>query len=131
MEVVSAIEKNKIIIADDSMFIIQQLSQIFMSKGYIIAGTATNGDEAIQCYKQFHPYVKLITLDITMPVMDGITALKRILEFDQQAAAIMISALGTESLVKHALVLGAKGYILKPLNRNKVLERITRVVGAG
>ena len=63
-------------------------------------------------------------MDITMPKMDGVTALEKIIEFDKEAKVVMISALGKQDLVKKSLLLGAKNYIVKPLDRKKVLERV-------
>ena len=76
-------------------------------------------------YKELCPNVDLVTMDITMPRMDGITALEQIMAFDKNAKVIMVSALGKEELVKKSLLLGAKNYIVKPLDRKKVLERIS------
>jgi two-component system chemotaxis response regulator CheY len=67
-------------------------------------------------------------MDITMPKMDGVTALEKILEFDKNACIVMVSALGKEDVVKQSLLLGAKSYIVKPLDRKKVLERIVTVI---
>jgi two-component system chemotaxis response regulator CheY len=67
-------------------------------------------------------------MDITMPKMDGITALEQIMAFDKNAKVVMVSALGKEELVKKSLMLGAKSYIVKPLDRKKVLERIAKVL---
>jgi two-component system chemotaxis response regulator CheY len=67
-------------------------------------------------------------MDITMPVMDGVSALEKILEFDKNAVVIMVSALGKEDVVKKSLLLGAKSYIVKPLDRKKVLERVVSVL---
>jgi two-component system chemotaxis response regulator CheY len=75
-------------------------------------------------YKEHYPNVDLVTMDITMPKMDGVTALEKIIEFDKDAKVIMISALGKQDLVKKSLLIGAKNYIVKPLDRAKVLERI-------
>ena len=81
-------------------------------------------DNCIEKYKELCPNVDLVTMDITMPKMDGLTALEQIMAFDKNAKVVMISALGKEELVKKALLLGAKNYIVKPLDRKKVLERI-------
>ena len=75
-------------------------------------------------YKEHYPNVDLVTMDITMPKMDGVTALEKIIEFDKNARVVMISALGKQDLVKKALMIGAKNYIVKPLDRKKVLERV-------
>ncbi len=118
----------KIMIVDDSMFIMKQLTQILVSESYEVAATAENGEIALAKYKSLYPEIDLVTMDITMPKMDGIECLKRIVEFDKNAKIIMISAIGKQDLVKEALILGAKNYIVKPLNRNKVLERIKAVL---
>ena len=88
-----------------------------------------DGFDGVEKYKELCPNVDLVTMDITMPKMDGLTALEQIVEFDKNAKVIMISALGKEELVKKALLLGAKNYIVKPLDRKKVLERISGVLG--
>lgn len=119
----------RVLLVDDSIFIAKQLSQILSSEGYDVVGTAADGLIGVEMYKENFPNVDLVTMDITMPNMDGITALEKIMEFDKNARVVMISALGKEDLVKKALVTGAKSYIVKPLDRKKVLERIHSVVG--
>ena len=114
----------RVMIVDDSMFITKQLAQYLTSEGFEIVGTAEDGETAIEKYKELAPNVDLVTMDITMPKLDGVAALEKILEYDKAARVIMISALGKQDLVKRALLLGAKNYIVKPLDRNKVLERI-------
>jgi two-component system, chemotaxis family, chemotaxis protein CheY len=114
----------KVLIVDDSIFVAKQLSQILTSAGFEVVATATDGEDGLAKYKDLHPNVDLVTMDITMPKMDGVTALEKILEFDKEALVIMISALGKNDLVKKSLLAGAKNYIVKPLNREKVLERI-------
>ena len=118
----------KVLIVDDSMFVAKQISQILNSEGFEVIGTAKDGLEGVEKYKELHPNVDLVTMDITMPNMDGVTALKNIVEFDPKAVVIMISALGKQELVKQSLLAGAKNYIVKPLDRIKVLERITSVL---
>jgi two-component system, chemotaxis family, chemotaxis protein CheY len=114
----------RVLVVDDSMFVAKQLTQILSSAGFDIAGTAVDGEDGLEKYKEMHPNVDLVTMDITMPKMDGITALEKIIEFDKNAVVIMISALGKDDLVKKSLMLGAKNYIIKPLDRAKVLERV-------
>ncbi len=118
----------KVLLIDDSMFVRKQLSQILTSEGFEIVGEAGDGVEGLEMYKSLSPNVDLVTLDITMPRMDGLTALEKLVEFDSNAKIIMISALGKEDLVKRALITGAKNYIVKPLDRKKVLERIVSVL---
>ncbi|ADK82022.1 response regulator [Sediminispirochaeta smaragdinae] len=114
----------RVLIVDDSMFVSKQISQILTSEGFEIAGTASDGEEGLEKYKELYPNIDLVTMDITMPKMDGVTSLEKIIEFDKEARVIMISALGKQDLVKKALMLGAKNYIVKPLDRAKVLERV-------
>ena len=110
------------------MFVTKQLSQILVSEDYEVVGTAENGEQALEKYKELYPNVDLVTMDITMPKMDGIECLKKIMEFDKNAKVVMISAIGKQDLVKESLLIGAKNYIVKPLNRSKVLERLKAVL---
>lgn len=114
----------RVLIVDDSLFVAKQLGQILASEGYEVVATAADGKEGLDKYKELCPNVDLVTMDITMPKMDGITALEQIMNFYKNAKVIMVSALGKEELVKKSLLLGAKNYIIKPLDRKKVLERI-------
>jgi two-component system chemotaxis response regulator CheY len=118
----------RVLIVDDSLFVAKQIAQILTSEGFEIIGTAADGEEGVAKYKELAPKVDLVTMDITMPKMDGVTALEKIIEFDKTAKVIMISALGKQDLVKKALLAGAKNYIVKPLDRNKVLERVVGVL---
>ena len=88
----------RVLVVDDSMFIAKQLGQIFTSEGFEVAGTAADGAQGVELFKELRP--DLVTMDITMPVMDGVTALEKILEFDKNACIIMVSALGKEDVVK-------------------------------
>ncbi len=118
----------KVLVVDDSVFVTKQIGQILSSEGFEIVGTAANGLEGVEKYKELHPNVDLVTMDITMPKMDGVTALEKIVEFDKDACVVMVSALGKQDLVKKALLAGAKNYIVKPLDRKKVLERVVSVL---
>lgn len=117
--------KFRVLVVDDSVFVAKQLTQILASEGYEIVATAADGQEGVDKYKELCPNIDLVTMDITMPRMDGITALEQIMNFDKNARVVMVSALGKEELVKKSLLLGAKNYIIKPLDRKKVLERIS------
>ncbi|SFB67058.1 two-component system, chemotaxis family, response regulator CheY [Brevinema andersonii] len=116
-----------VLCVDDSQFILKQISQILGSRNFNIVDTALNGAEALIKYKERQSEVQLITLDITMPEMDGLTTLKKLREMNPNVNVIMVTALGTAETVKEAIKLGAKGYIVKPLNREKVLERIGKI----
>ena len=118
----------KVLLVDDSVFVTKQISQILGSEGYEIVGVAGDGFEGVQKYKELCPNVDLVTMDITMPKMDGITALEQIMEFDKNARVVMITALGKEELVKKAILMGAKNYIIKPLDRKSVLERVATIL---
>ncbi|HPE36041.1 MAG TPA: response regulator [Spirochaetales bacterium] len=118
----------RVLIIDDSMFIAKQLGQILTSEGFEVVGTASDGLSGLEKYKEMTPAVDMVTMDITMPNMDGVAALERILDYDKGAVVVMVSALGKEDVVKKCLLLGAKSYIVKPLDRKKVLERIVSVL---
>jgi two-component system, chemotaxis family, chemotaxis protein CheY len=118
----------RVLIVDDSMFIAKQLGQILTSEGFEVVGTASDGLIGFEKYKELSPGIDLVTMDITMPQMDGVTALEKILEYDKGAVVVMVSALGKEDVVKKCLLMGAKSYIVKPLDRKKVLERIISIL---
>ncbi|MDR2536158.1 MAG: response regulator [Treponema sp.] len=118
----------RVLVVDDSVFIAKQLSQILTSEGFEVVGTAADGTQGLDRYKEMHPNIDLVTMDITMPKMDGITALEKILEFDKNAVVLMVSALGKEDLIKKSIITGAKGFIVKPLDRAKVLERVSNAL---
>ena len=118
----------RVLVVDDSMFVTKQIGQILTSEGFEVVGTATDGQDGLEKYKELYPNVDIVTMDITMPRMDGVTALEKIIEFDKDAKVVMISALGKQDLVKKSLLIGAKNYIVKPLDRKKVLERVVSVL---
>ena len=120
----------KILIVDDSKFVKKQLSKILISEGFEVIGTAAHGAEAVDKYKEMQADIDLVTMDITMPGMDGITAMKKIVQFDSSAKVVMVSALGKQDLVKKSFMLGASNYIVKPLNRDKVIERLSYVLNS-
>ena len=119
----------RVLVVDDSMFVTKQIGQILTSEGFDVVATAGDGQEGIDKYKELYPNVDLVTMDITMPKMDGVSSLEGIIAFDKDARVVMVSALGKQDLVKKSLLLGAKNYIVKPLDRKKVLERIVASLG--
>lgn len=117
----------KILIVDDAAFMRMMIKDILQKNNFEIVGEAQNGIEAVEQYKELRP--DLVTLDITMPEKDGISALKEIIAFDPNAKVIMCSAMGQQAMVIDAIQAGAKDFIVKPFQPERVLEAITKVLG--
>jgi two-component system chemotaxis response regulator CheY len=117
----------KVLVVDDAIFMRSMIRDIFARSPFVIAGEAENGLEAIEMYKELRP--DITTMDIVMPEVDGITALKEIMKVDPQAKVIMCSALGQESLIAESIEAGAKDFIVKPFQPNKVLKVVRSVLG--
>lgn len=115
----------KVLIADDAVFMRLSLRKMLEDNGYEVVGEAENGLIAVQKYKELKPDV--LTLDITMPVMEGTEALKEIKSFDKSAKIIMISALGQESIVRQAIISGATGFIIKPFKEETVIKAFSKL----
>lgn len=118
--------KGTVILVDDSKMSRNMLKTILEDAGYSVIAEASNGEEALAVYKQYKP--DLITLDITMPKMDGIELLKHLLEIDPDAKAIMITAAGQQSKLIEALKCGAKRFITKPFEKEEILLNINEVM---
>ncbi|KXS46374.1 MULTISPECIES: response regulator [Methanohalophilus] len=119
---------SKVLIVDDTAFMRKLLKNILFGAGFDIAGEAENGKQAVEMYKELNP--DIVTMDIVMPDMSGIDALKEIKGMDKSAKVVMCTAVGQEKIVKTAIKLGAKGYIIKPFQGPKVVEEIKKVTGA-
>lgn len=117
----------RILIVDDAHFMRTMIREIFTATEFVVAGEAENGLEGVRLYKELKP--DLTTMDIVMPEMDGITALKAIMRFDPKAKVIMVSALGQEALIAEAINVGAKDFIVKPFQRTRVLNVARYVLG--
>lgn len=117
----------KVLIVDDASFMRMMIKDILQKNGFEVIGEAANGIEAVNLYKKEKPDV--VTMDITMPDMDGIEAVKEIRAFDPGAKVIMCSAMGQQSMVMDAIKSGAKDFIVKPFQADRVLEAIRKVVG--
>ena len=115
----------RILIVDDAMFMRMMLKDILSKNGYEVVGEAANGKEAIDKYIELRP--DLVLLDITMPEMDGIEALKKIKIIEPKAKIIMCSAMGQQNMVIEAIQNGALDFIVKPFQQNRVLESLRRV----
>ena len=117
---------NRVLIVDDASFMRMMLKDILNKNGYDVCGEAGNGNEALDKYKELKP--DLVTLDITMPEKDGISALKDIRAFDSNAKCVMCSAMGQQAMVIEAIQSGAKDFIVKPFQADRVLESIRKVL---
>lgn len=116
----------RILVVDDAAFMRMMIKNILSKNGYEIVGEAENGKDAIELYKKLKP--DLVTMDITMPEMNGIEGVKAILEFDPNAKIIMCSAMGQQAMVMEAIQVGAKDFIVKPFQQERILQAIGRVL---
>ncbi|MGE5630367.1 MAG: response regulator [Caulobacteraceae bacterium] len=116
----------RVLITDDAAFMRMSIKRILEKNGFEIAGEAENGRAAIKKYKELRP--DIVTMDITMPEMSGIDALKSIKEIDPGANVVMISAMGQEAMVREAIMLGAKSFIIKPFKEEHVVKTLNYVL---
>jgi len=115
----------RVLIVDDAAFMRMLLKDIITKAGYEVAGEAANGVEAVEKYRELKPDV--VTMDITMPEMDGITAIKKIKEIDPNAKIIVCSAMGQQAMVIEAIQAGAKDFIVKPFQHSRVIEALQKL----
>ena len=116
-----------ILICDDAAFMRMMIKDILTKNGYTIVGEAENGQKAVEKYNETKP--DLVMMDITMPEMDGIQALKKIKATDPTAAIIMSSAMGQQAMVIESIQSGAKDFIVKPFQPDRVLEAVKKAIG--
>jgi len=116
-----------ILVCDDAAFMRMMIKDILTKNGYTVAGEAENGVKAVEKYVELKP--DLVMMDITMPEMDGIQALKKIKQVDPGANVIMCSAMGQQAMVIEAIQSGAKDFIVKPFDKDRVLEAVKKAVG--
>lgn len=116
----------RVLVADDSTTMRKIVGQHLKSEAYEVCGEATNGKEAVEMYKELDP--DAVTLDINMPQMNGIEALKAIVEFDQNARIVMLTSEGQRETVVEALKIGARGYVVKPPNKAVVCEKVKQAI---
>ncbi|MBP2077668.1 MULTISPECIES: response regulator [Oceanobacillus] len=116
----------RILIVDDAAFMRMMIKDILTKNGYEIVGEAQDGAQAVEKYKELTP--DLVTMDITMPEMDGITALKEIKKVNPDAKIIMCSAMGQQAMVIDAIQAGAKDFIVKPFQADRVIEAIQKAL---
>ena len=117
----------RILVADDAAFMRMMIKNILTKGGYEVVGEAANGKEAVEQYEKLQP--DLVLLDITMPEMDGIEALKKIKASYPDALIIMCSAMGQQAMVIESIQAGAKDFIVKPFQADRVLDAVKKVLG--
>ncbi len=117
----------RVLITDDALFMRVTLKNILTKNGYEVVGEAANGKESVALYQQTKP--DLVTMDITMPEMDGISALREIRKHDPEANVIMCTAMGQKNMVMEAVSAGARDFIVKPFQADKVIEAIQKIIG--
>ncbi|MGE5552330.1 MAG: response regulator [Betaproteobacteria bacterium] len=117
----------RILIVDDAAFMRMMLRDILTKAGYEIAGEAENGKTGVDKFVELQP--DLVTMDITMPEMDGITAVREIRKINQDARVIMCSAMGQQAMVIDAIQAGARDFIVKPFQPDRVVEAVRKAVG--
>jgi two-component system chemotaxis response regulator CheY len=116
----------KVLIVDDAAFMRMMIKNIITKSGYEVVGEAENAAAAVELYKELKP--DLVTMDITMPEMDGIAGVKAIKAIDPNASIIMVSAMGQQAMVMEAIQAGAKDFIVKPFQQERILQAMERVL---
>ena len=113
-----------ILVVDDAIFMRKVLGDILIKAGHTVVAEASNGKEALEKYKQFNP--DLVTMDITMPEVDGLEGLKLIMEYDKNAVVVMCSAMGQQAMVIESIQSGAKDFIVKPFTAERVKASLSK-----
>lgn len=116
-----------VLVCDDAVFMRTMLADILQQAGFTVVGEADTGAKAVDKYKELRP--DLVTMDIVMPDMGGIDAVREITAFDPNAKVVMCSAMGQQALVVDAIQAGAKDFVVKPFQPSRVLEAVERVLG--
>ncbi len=118
---------NGILIVDDAAFMRMMIRDVLSKNGYEVLGEAENGQKAIEKYKELTP--DLVIMDITMPEVDGIQAVKEIKKISPDAKIVMCSAMGQQAMVIEAIQAGARDFIVKPFQADRVIEAVKKVIG--
>ena len=118
---------HRVLVCDDAIFMRTMISDILSGAGYDVVGEAETGVQAIERYKALNP--DLVTMDIVMPDMGGIEAVREIVKANPEAKILMCSAMGQQALVVEAIQAGAKDFVVKPFQPARVLEAVQRVLG--
>jgi len=114
-----------VLIVDDAMFIRLCLKAMLAKNGFHVIGEAENGAVAVEKYKALNP--DIVTMDITMPGIDGIEALRQIRKINANAKVVMVSAMGQEDMIKKAIMAGAKNFIIKPFKEDSVIKVLSKL----
>lgn len=117
----------RILIVDDAAFMRMMIKDVLTKNGFEVVGEAENGLKAIEKYKELTP--NLVIMDITMPEVDGIQAVKEIKKSDPSAKIVMCSAMGQQAMVIEAIQAGARDFIVKPFQADRVIEAVRKVLG--
>lgn len=117
----------RVLIVDDAAFMRVTLKKMLEKNGFEVVGEAENGEVALEKYELLNP--DIVTMDITMPVLSGLEAVKKIVEKAPGAKVVMVSAMGQESYIREAVVSGAKSFIVKPFNEEHVIKTLNQVLG--
>ena len=115
----------RVLIVDDAAFMRISIKNMLTKNGYEVVGEAENGLVAVEMYKELQP--DIVTMDITMPEMTGLEALKEIVKLDPQSKVVMVSAMGQEAMVRDAIVSGAKGFIVKPFKEDGIIAALKKL----
>jgi two-component system chemotaxis response regulator CheY len=115
----------KVLIVDDAAFMRISIKNMLTKNGYEVIGEAENGKIGVEKYKELSP--DIVTMDITMPEMSGLDALKEIVKADPKAQVVMVSAMGQEAMVRDAIISGAKGFIVKPFKEDGIIAAIKKL----
>lgn len=118
----------KILLVDDAIVVRIMLKEILTPLGYEVVAEAKNGKEAAEMYAEFKP--DIVTMDIIMPIVDGLEGLEAIMKLNPKAKVVMLTAVGQERAIQKAAELGAKGFIMKPYNDKEVVEAIEKALAA-
>ncbi len=115
-----------VLVVDDAAFMRMRVGKLLSQNGFQVL-EAENGLEALNMYREHKP--DLVLMDITMPVMDGITALKEIRQVDSQAKVVMVSAMGQQAMVIESIKAGAKDFVVKPYEPDNVMVSVRKLIG--
>ena len=114
----------KVLVVDDAAFVRAMLKKLIEDNGFVVSGEAENGEEALRAYRSLKP--DLVIMDITMPLMDGIEATKKIVAFDSKAKIVIVSARGEKPMVIKAIEAGAQDFIVKPFEVPRVVKTLNK-----